>query len=83
MSAIHRETQPRSQDYPADLFTPPSGSLEMVLLIAPAACGKSTITRRFDSSVYSRVNQDSLRTVDKCIAAAEQELGKGTALIPV
>jgi AAA domain len=51
-----------------------------VLLIAPAACGKSTMTRRFDSSVYSRVNQDTLRTVDRCIATATQEIKRGRTL---
>lgn len=72
--------QPKSPAYPPNLFTPPSRSLEIVLLIAPAACGKSTITRRFDSSVYSRVNQDSLRTLDRCIATATQEIKKGDAV---
>lgn len=72
--------QPRSPEYPTNLFTPPSGSLEIVLLIAPAACGKSTITRRFDSSLYSRVNQDSLRTIDRCITTATQEIKKGVTL---
>lgn len=69
--------QPVGPDLPPSLFEPPEGSVEIVLIIAPAACGKSTLSRRFDSALYSRVNQDTLHTMEKCISYATDQLSKG------
>lgn len=69
--------QPVGPDLPPSLFEPPEGSLEIVLIISPAACGKSTLSRRFDSALYSRVNQDTLHTMEKCITYANDQLSKG------
>lgn len=50
------------------------GSPEILLLAAPPACGKSTLSRRYEAAGYLRVNQDTLGSVDKCLAAARQAL---------
>lgn len=52
-------------DGPATATTTPQK--EIVLLVAPPACGKSTFSRRFDPQVYTRVNQDTLKTLEKCM----------------
>jgi bifunctional polynucleotide phosphatase/kinase len=50
------------------------GQREIVLLAAAAACGKSTLTKRFDPNSYYRINQDSLKTLDKCVDVARAVL---------
>lgn len=47
---------------------------EVLLLAAPPACGKSTLARRYEAAGYVRINQDTLGSVDKCLAAARQAL---------
>jgi len=63
----------------ADIFAPPPahGRREIVLLVAPQATGKTTLTRRFTEQGYVRVNQDTLKTVDKCLGVAKEALLKG------
>lgn len=74
--------QDNGQSYPPSLFDPPAEGLEIVLIIAPAACGKSTLTRRFDSNLYTRINQDALHTMEKCISHATEQLSKGMTYLP-
>jgi bifunctional polynucleotide phosphatase/kinase len=45
---------------------------EIVLLVAPAAAGKSTLARRFIDHV--RVNQDELKTRTKCLEMARSQI---------
>jgi hypothetical protein len=47
---------------------------ELLLLAAPPACGKSTLARRLDLGGYVRVNQDTLGSFDRCVAAARNAL---------
>ena len=64
-----------------ELFRSLTGSKEIVLLIAPPACGKSTFSEMFDSALYTRINQDNLRTITKCLDAARGELRRGEEMI--
>ena len=48
---------------------------EIVLLVAPPACGKSTVASKFvQSDKYLRVNQDTLKTRAKCKNLADQAI---------
>lgn len=49
--------------------------LEIVLIIAPQACGKSFLARKFvDRFGYTRANRDALKTVEKCVKVARAAL---------
>ncbi len=48
--------------------------LEMVLIVAPPACGKSRLARQFQQAGYVRINRDTLGTQEKCIKAAKEAL---------
>ena len=60
------------QEPDPQLFTELCGSPEIVLLVAPAASGKSTLTRKFASHV--RCNSDDLGGIDKCMTFAREAL---------
>jgi len=53
---------------------------EILLLIGPPASGKSTIVTRYFSS-YQRINQDSLRSVSKCLSEAKHWLEEGVSVV--
>ena len=56
--------------------------LEIILLIGPPACGKSTIARRLESSGNCvRINQDTLKTRPACLKAARSVLTSGKSVI--
>jgi bifunctional polynucleotide phosphatase/kinase len=59
------------------IFSPSEGRKEIVLLVSAAACGKSTFSRRFDRDLYTVVNQDTVKTIDKCIKACQAALSEG------
>jgi bifunctional polynucleotide phosphatase/kinase len=63
------------------LFSPSEGRKEIVLLVSAAACGKSTFSRTFNRDLYTVVNQDTLKTVDKCIKSCLEELSKGKSVV--
>lgn len=50
-------------------------SPEIVLVVAPAASGKTTLSRTFEALNYKRINQDTLKTREKCIKVAEEIIG--------
>ena len=52
---------------------------EIVLLVAPPACGKSTLSRKFENHI--RVNQDTLRTLVKCKESALGHLQEGKSIV--
>jgi bifunctional polynucleotide phosphatase/kinase len=54
-----------------------------VLLVAPPSTGKSTLARRFDPSLYTTVNSDTLKTVEKCMAVAGEALRGGVKSVVV
>ena len=69
------------------VFAPSSdgNGLELVLLVAPAACGKSTLCERLvqretgesGGRLMVRINQDTLGSFDACKAQAIKLLQKG------
>ena len=63
------------------IFTPEPGVQEIVIIVAPPACGKTTLSKKFDENIYYRINQDTLRTIDKCILKAKEELKTGKCMI--
>lgn len=65
-------------------FDPPTAAVarspqEMVLVVGPPASGKSLFAQRFTD--YVCVCQDDLKTVAKCIAAAQQALGQKKSVV--
>jgi len=62
-----------------ELFSELLDSPEIVLLVAPAASGKSTLAKKFVSHV--RVNRDTLGTKEKCEAAAAAALDAGRSVV--
>ena len=54
------------------LFTELCGSPEIVLLVAPAASGKSTLSQKFSN--HFRCNSDDLGGFEKCMATAKTAL---------
>ncbi|EMD34476.1 hypothetical protein CERSUDRAFT_67454 [Gelatoporia subvermispora B] len=55
---------------------------ELVLFVGPPALGKSTFFRRhFAPAGYAHVNQDTLKTRDKCVRAARDVLQEGRAAV--
>lgn len=47
-------------------------SVEIVVLVAPAASGKSSLSRKFTQ--HYRINQDALKSLDKCVKVAKSVL---------
>jgi bifunctional polynucleotide phosphatase/kinase len=43
-------------------------------MVGPPATGKSTLSRRLEAQGYHRVNQDTLKSIQKCIASAKSHL---------
>lgn len=55
---------------------------EMVLLVGFPGCGKSTFCRRFfEPHGYIRINQDELKTKEKCIRAAAAAWAAGKSVV--
>ena len=49
-------------------------AVEIILMVGPPATGKSTLSKRLEKEGYGRVNQDTLKTIQKCLAAAKSIL---------
>jgi bifunctional polynucleotide phosphatase/kinase len=64
-----------------DAFAENGEGVELVLLVAPQACGKSTMARKFEALGYVRVNQDTLKTYEKCAMAALEALRSGKSVV--
>ncbi|KAL1612424.1 DNA kinase/phosphatase Pnk1 [Paraconiothyrium brasiliense] len=57
-------------------------SLEIVLFCGSPGAGKSSFYwRHLQPLGYARVNQDILKTREKCIKAAEELIGEGTSVV--
>jgi bifunctional polynucleotide phosphatase/kinase len=55
---------------------------ELVLLVAPPASGKSSFAERyFVPHGYNRINQDTLKTKDKCVRTAKEALAAGKSIV--
>jgi bifunctional polynucleotide phosphatase/kinase len=57
------------------------GPVELVLFLAPAASGKSSLARQFERSGYARVNQDELKTKAKCMKVAREKLNSRQSVV--
>jgi hypothetical protein len=68
---------------PCPTLFAPADRQEIVLLVAPPSTGKSTLARRFDPSLYTTVNSDTLKTVEKCMAVAGEALRGGVKSVVV
>ncbi|WVQ70553.1 polynucleotide kinase 3'-phosphatase [Cryptococcus sp. DSM 104548] len=56
--------------------------VEVVLFVGYPASGKSSFySKHFKPKGYGHVNQDTLRTREKCLLVAEQELSKGKSVV--
>lgn len=53
---------------------------EMVILVGPPSCGKSTFSRRFFPN-YIRINRDEIGTMAKCIKATKDALKQKKSVI--
>lgn len=54
-------------------------SPEIVIIVAPAACGKSNLSKKFSN--HERVNQDTLKTLAKCKDIAMAHLKNGKSVV--
>lgn len=75
----HPPTAPSTSSSHGNDLSSPVGP-EVVLMVAPPACGKSTLTRKLEANGYRSVNQDSLGSVGKCLDAAEGYLKGGESV---
>jgi bifunctional polynucleotide phosphatase/kinase len=55
--------------------------LEIVLFVGPPASGKTSLFRKNFSPKYKHINQDTLKTRDKCLRVAEDYLQSGTSVV--
>ena len=51
------------------------------MIVSPPACGKTKLSKKFDPNLYSRINQDTLKTIDKCLLKAKEELHGGKNIV--
>ncbi|XP_046581207.1 uncharacterized protein F21D5.5-like [Haliotis rubra] len=59
-----------------------SNSQEVVLMVGPPACGKSTLRKQYlEKNGYVTVNRDTMGTVEKCIKAAKEALSSGKSVV--
>ncbi|KAK4683660.1 bifunctional polynucleotide phosphatase/kinase, partial [Tremellales sp. Uapishka_1] len=55
--------------------------VELVLFVGPPASGKTSFFRRHFADRYEHVNQDTLKTRDRCLSVAEHFLRAGKAVV--
>lgn len=72
---------PRIEPAEPPLLPAPS-SPELVVFVGYPALGKTSFFRaHFAGAGYVHVNQDTLKTRDKCVKAAEQALADGKSVV--
>lgn len=70
----------RTETKSADNTSAGSSEKEVVVLVAPPASGKSTLCR-LHLPEHVRVNQDTLKTLDKCLKEARKALEEGKSVV--
>ncbi|KAI0340139.1 PNK3P-domain-containing protein [Trametopsis cervina] len=64
------------------LLPPPNSPPEIILFVGYPAMGKTTFySTHFQPAEYIHINQDTLRTREKCIKAAEETLKEGKSCV--
>lgn len=66
--------------YPEEIFHK-LGEQEVVLLVAPPASGKTTLSTRFQELGYVRVNQDESGSLKTCIQQGKDALAQGKSVV--
>jgi len=75
------------ESIPKDLKDPDAKDVigtgqELVIMVGRPASGKSTFTKRFFVPAgYVHVNQDTLKTKDKCVKAAKEAVANGKSVV--
>lgn len=54
---------------------------QLVVLVAPPASGKTTLARQMESVGFVRVNQDTFKTLNKCLRVAATALAAGQSVV--
>eukprot|EP00921_Rhytidocystis_pertsovi_P026617 GHVQ01042937.1.p1 GENE.GHVQ01042937.1~~GHVQ01042937.1.p1 ORF type:complete len:669 (+),score=113.12 GHVQ01042937.1:200-2206(+) len=65
------------------LLVRPAGAVlgqEVVILVGPPGCGKSTLAET-EFADYTRVNQDTLKTREKCLSVLKASLAEGRSAV--
>lgn len=65
---------------PADFFKPSPIKQELVIFVGRPGSGKTTVARTVFSK-YTWINQDTLKSRDKCVHETEEELRKGRSVV--
>jgi bifunctional polynucleotide phosphatase/kinase len=71
----------QDEDALSAALTPHGLGPEILLLVAPAACGKSSLAKRFCREGYERVNQDTLGSIQKCHAATREIISRQRSVV--
>lgn len=60
----------------------PHSSLELILMVAPPASGKSTFSKKhFVENGYTHINRDTLKTQANCLKKAEESLSNKVSVV--
>jgi bifunctional polynucleotide phosphatase/kinase len=79
LNSITSSTYPKFLSLP---IIPPSSSPDIILFVGSPAAGKSSFYRNHLLPMgYSRINQDTLKTRDKCVAEATLLLQQNTPIV--
>jgi bifunctional polynucleotide phosphatase/kinase len=71
---------PSTTQQPAPLFVP-RGEQEVVVFVGSPASGKSTFFRENLEGGYARINQDTLKTRERCVAEATTLLTEKKSIV--
>ena len=59
----------------------PSSAPEIIILIGPPGCGKSTFSNQEKFGHYMKINQDTLKTLEKCVKTAKHAMQNNQSII--
>lgn len=82
LSCEYSNTVPHITPTSTPLLPPPNSPPEIVVFVGYPAMGKTTFySTHFQPAEYIHINQDTLRTREKCIKAAEETLKEGKSCV--